>query len=206
MDQSGKIALPIVAVALLVGVRFAPTINNGPDPKAKPAAPLDENPPVVRPPDVGPRVDARHGAQELEGVRVYVKEVWVSRGIDDGTIRWGNVPTDMWMKVRLRYEYLTRDSEANYYWWNIATAKASAVYDADNRKYPGVYGSQYSKEQTRGFLKRGYGRPKEETVYFKAPKLKSPFYDLDFVPDHLPPGRKYQFRILADMVEWGAKN
>src|SRR5262249_40288809 len=159
---------------------------------AKPAAPVDENPPVDRPPDVGPRIDARTGMQELQGVRVQVKEVWVSLGIDDGVPRWkwGNAPADeMWMKVKIAYQYLTKDSEATYYGWNFAPAKASAVYDADNRKYPGVSGGYYSKEETRKWLKQGMVRPKGETIYFKAPKQGSPYYDLDLVPEHLPAGK-----------------
>jgi hypothetical protein len=209
MGNSAKTGVPlIVAAALIVAVRFAPTIDTGPDPKAKPkpAAPVDDDPPVVRPPDAGPRVNAQAGALTLAGVRVGIKEVWVSRGIDDGAIRWGNVPTDMWMKVRLTYEYLDRECDATYYWWTRDTAKASAVYDARNRKSPGVRGHGYTREETRKWLKQGTVRPTEETIYFKAPRAGSPYYDLDFVPEHLLPGEKYQFRIPGEMVEWGTKN
>src|SRR4051794_1273688 len=95
-------ALLIPVLALLAGVGCFPIgNNNGPEqPQAKPGKP-EENPRVVRTPDNGPRVDARRAAQELAGVRVRVTEVWVSRGIDDGAVRWGNVPTDVWMKVTL---------------------------------------------------------------------------------------------------------
>jgi len=207
MGRNVKTALSaIFVVALVVSVCRLPTIKIGLDANAKPTAPVDKNPPVVRAPDVGPRVVAGRGTCELAGVRVRVTEVWVSRGIDDGAVRWGNVPTAMWMKVRLEYQYLTADSEATYYWWNKTTAQATALYDAKDRKYQGVHGNSFSQEQTRQLLKQGLTRPTEETIYLEAPEPGSPYYDLDLVPDHLPPGQKYQFRIPAVMVEWGTKN
>lgn len=158
--------------------------------------------PAERPPDNGPRIDALKGWCELAGVRVRIKEVYVSRGYDDDVIRWGNVPTDMWMKVELEYKYLTKNSDATYYWWNRSTASHCAIYDDSNRKSNGVNGFSYNREETQKWLKQGMVRPTEETIYFAAPKRGSRYYDLDLVPDHLMPGEKYQFRIPNFMIDW----
>src|SRR5207248_3103706 len=51
-EHSVKTPLRLIPVlAILLAVRCVPVGNYGPDPKPKPAAPVDENPPVVRPPD-----------------------------------------------------------------------------------------------------------------------------------------------------------
>jgi hypothetical protein len=110
------------------------------------------------------------------------------------------------MKVQVEYEYLKKDIDSTYYWWSKPTAAASAVYDAESRKSPGEQGSTTAtKEFCRGLLKQGLGLPTKETYYFKGPKPGSPWYDLDVVPEHLPPGKRYQFRIPNDMIEWPTK-
>ena len=126
-----------------------------------------QQPPEVRPPDVGPRIDAMRGWYDLAGMGIRIKDVYVSRGYDDDVVRWGNVPTDMWMKVDLEYRYLTKEVDATYYLWNTSTAAASAIYDDADRKSAGANGhSTYNKEQTQQWLKEGMVRPTEETIYF----------------------------------------
>lgn len=194
---------PLFAVLLLAAVGCVPQPNQG-EADAQPKQPkVDPDAPVVREPDVGPRANARTEAAELEGVSVRVKRVWVSHGIDDGNARWGYVPTHMMMKVRVEYKYLKKDLETTYYWWSTPTVAASAIYDDQSRKSPGDLGhSTYTKEECRKLLKQGIVLPTEETYYFKAPKQGSPWYDMDVLPEHLPPGKRYQFRIPNEMIEW----
>jgi hypothetical protein len=53
--------------------------------------------------------------------------------------------------------------------------------------------------------KKGYALPSDEIVFFEALKEGSAFYDLDYVPEFITPGKRYQFRIPAEMVEWKKK-
>ena len=202
MPRSAPLVLLLALFPAGVGCVPPPAAPTPPAAAPKPKAPPEQNPVVAREPDVGPRVDARTGSVELAGVRVRVVQVWVSRGHDDGIVRLKFKPPEEWMKVRLEFEYLTKEHEATFYWWNHTTAAASAVYDAANRRYAGVESLNYTKEDCKIMLAQGKTRPKRETIYFQGPPKGSSHYALDLVPDHLPPGQKYQFLIPAEMIEW----
>src|SRR5262245_36684594 len=79
-----------VALALAVGLAVAVVLDRGrsvrPD-GHKEVAPVEDRQPVHRPPDNGPRADARTEMQEFAGMRVQIMRVWIEQDFHDG-INW----------------------------------------------------------------------------------------------------------------------
>lgn len=122
----------VLALAMPRGLPVFPGV--GPDHRNGTSSTADEDQPVIRPPDDGPRVDARSGTQELAGMRVQVMRVWLETDFHDG-INWRQTTQPM-LKVRLRYECLPPHKEIKFRNSDEVTA-ASAVYDDQNRKCAG---------------------------------------------------------------------
>jgi hypothetical protein len=173
-----------------------PPADAGPQADVEPRADAEPQADAAPRADPGPRADARTEAHEIAGVRVRVKRVWVSLGYDDGSRRLH--PSGLLLKVQLAYECLDKKRVVQFR-NGVPTAQASAVYDEKARKYEGVSG---------GLAKTIYLRattPNTDIIHFQAPKPGVAYLDLDYVPEFVPAGEMFRFRIPAAMIEWPKK-